>query len=66
MTSKLTDEKLHDEYDSARRSMSYYNAAESNWHKETADRNKARAYLIKVKQELDKRGLEGRPGEFLC
>lgn len=63
---RLTDDELLDEYDSARGTMSYYNAAEGNWSKETEARNKAREFLNRVAEELKKRNLEGRPGNYLC
>lgn len=64
--SELTDEQVLDEYDSARGTMSYYNAAEGNWSSETEERNKASAYLSAVRKELNKRNLIGRPGDYLC
>ena len=63
---EATDEEILDEFDSARSSMSYYNAAEGNWSAETEGRTAAYAYLREVSDELDKRNLEGRPGTYLC
>lgn len=62
----FSDEKILDMYDDIRGQMSYYNAAEGNWSKETQARNATRARMYEISAELDKRGLEGRPGEYLC
>lgn len=62
-----TDEELLDAYDGSRGNMSYYNAAEGQmWYKETEQRNAERTKLNKIKEEMDKRGLKGRSGNFLC
>jgi hypothetical protein len=60
-----TDEQILDAADSARSSMSYYNAAEGNWSRETNARNACRAYLSEVYKELSKRELKARPGNYL-
>ena len=62
----LSDEEVLNCYDLARSRMSYYNAAEGNWSKETTERNNAKHYLNIVRSELKRRRLEGRPGNYLC
>lgn len=63
---EMNDYDLLEEYDSARGSMSYYNAAESSWSSETDDRNKASANLDLVWKEVKRRGLTPNAGQYLC
>ena len=64
--SKMSDEQVVEEYDSARGSMSYYNAAEGNWSSEAEGRGLARDYLNLVGDEMEKRNLTANEGSFLC
>ena len=61
----MTDEEVLDQYDYARGDMSYYNAAEGNWSKETNARNAAKSYLNEVWAEVTKRNLMPHPGNYL-
>lgn len=62
----VTDERILEAFDDARSVVSYYNAAEGNWAKETNTRNSANTYLFKVSTELRKRGLTAKSGRYLC
>ena len=62
----VSDAEILEEYDNARGLMSYYNAAEGNWSKETGARNECSAYLSKVRKELNSRDLVPNKGSFLC
>ena len=63
----LNDEKLLEEYDTARGNLSYYNAAEGDsWYREAEGRAKAGAYRALIFKEVEKRGLTPNPGNFLC
>ena len=54
----LTNDELYEEYDKLARRVMYYNAAEGNWSKETADRNACEAEYYACQKELMSRGLE--------
>ena len=60
-----TDDKILEEFDTARRSVSYYNAAEGNYFAETNQRNAAYSYMHLVGEEITKRKLNPNKGEFL-
>lgn len=62
-----SDEEILDAYDYARGLVSHYNAADSGaaWFQETNERNHAKQYLKRIRNELDVRGLEGRSGTYL-
>lgn len=62
----MTDEELVLEYDEARGTMSYYNAAEGSWSSETSARNEARDYLDVVRTEMNARNLTPNKGTYLC
>ncbi len=62
----VSDAEILEEYDNARGLMSYYNASEGNWSKETGARNECSAYLSKVRKELNSRELIPNKGTFLC
>jgi len=62
----LSDDELLTEYDDARSLMSYYNAAEGNWSKETGARNECSFYLNEVRNEISIRDLTPNTGTYLC
>lgn len=55
---KLTDNELTEETHRLARSVSYYNAAEGNWSRETADRNATNAEFWTARKEMERRGIE--------
>jgi hypothetical protein len=54
----LTDEALIEEVHRLARSVSYYNAAEGNWSRETAEREACQAEFRECMREFKSRGLE--------
>lgn len=54
----LTNDELYEEYDKLTRRYMYYQAAEGNWSRETADRNECEKEFYTVQDELRKRGLQ--------
>ena len=63
---EATDTELLDLADKARSRVSYHNAAEGQaYSKEQAARQAANRYWDAVKQELTKRDLTARPGQYL-
>ena len=63
---EMEDVDLLERYDSARGTMSYYNACESGWSSEATGRAKARQVLDIVFDELQLRNLKPNPGQWLC
>ena len=62
----MEDFDLLESYDSARGTMSYYNACERGWSSEAEGRNKARQVLDTIGDELTLRNLKPNPGQWLC
>lgn len=54
----LTNDELYEEYVKLARRVMYYNAAEGNWSRETADRNACEAEYYACQKELTVRGLQ--------
>ena len=54
----FTDEDLIKEVHLIARSVSYYNAAEGNWSKETAEREACQAEFRECMREFKSRGLQ--------
>jgi hypothetical protein len=64
--SEVTDTELLDLADKARSRVSYHNAAEgASYTNEASARRAAFNYWDAVKQELTKRDLTARPGQYL-
>ena len=61
----MTDEQILDAYDAVRSRMSFFNAAEGNWGRETGARNACSTRLDNIRGELESRGLVARPGQYL-
>lgn len=53
----MTDEQLTEETHRLARAMSYYNAAEGNWSRETAEREACYAEFKQARSEMTSRGL---------
>jgi hypothetical protein len=62
---EMTDEEVLDAFDSIRSDVSYYNAAEGNWSRETTERNAAKKRMQEIWLEIQKRNLTSRPGNYL-
>lgn len=54
----MNDAELVEYCHSLAGSVSYYNAAEGNWEKETAARNACKSKFYSVREEMRERGLE--------
>jgi hypothetical protein len=54
---EMTDDELYEEYDRLGRIYMYYQAAEGNWSRETAERNAAETEYFICQRELRNRGL---------
>lgn len=65
LLSKLSDEELLDKRHKFANLVSEFNASEGNWSRETPYRLAAQADLWACDEELKKRGLQPRKGNYL-